>query len=100
MVFVHTLPVLVLVRGKAKRVLILAPKAVLTQWQIELREKFNMNWPIYDGGARMRTRFAFPDNQACRSRRPASMVFPRPTSSAIRSFGGQVLYKRSNALVW
>lgn len=37
--------------GKAKRVLILAPKAVLTQWQIELREKFNMNWPIYDGSS-------------------------------------------------
>lgn len=35
--------------GKAKRVLILAPKAVLRQWQIELREKFNLNWPIYDG---------------------------------------------------
>lgn len=35
--------------GKAKRVLILAPKAVLRQWQIELRDKFNLNWPIYDG---------------------------------------------------
>ena len=35
--------------GKAKRILILAPKAVLSQWQIELREKFNLNWPIYDG---------------------------------------------------
>ncbi|MFZ3041089.1 MAG: helicase-related protein [Thiobacillus sp.] len=35
--------------GRAKRILILAPKAVLTQWQIELREKFNLNWPIYDG---------------------------------------------------
>jgi len=35
--------------GKAKRILILAPKAVLTQWQIELREKFNLNVPIYDG---------------------------------------------------
>ena len=34
---------------RAKRVLILAPKAVLGQWQIELREKFNLNWPIYDG---------------------------------------------------
>ena len=33
----------------ARRVLILAPKAVLKQWQIELREKFNLNWPIYDG---------------------------------------------------
>ena len=35
--------------GKAKRILVLAPKAVLSQWQIELREKFNLNWPIYDG---------------------------------------------------
>ncbi|MDF5719919.1 MAG: SNF2-related protein [Rhizonema sp. PD37] len=35
--------------GKAKRILILAPKAVLTQWQIELREKFNLNVPIYNG---------------------------------------------------
>ena len=36
--------------GKIKRVLILAPKALLKQWQIELREKFNLNWPIYDSG--------------------------------------------------
>jgi SNF2 family DNA or RNA helicase len=36
--------------GRARRILILAPKAVLKQWQIELREKFNLNWPIYDGG--------------------------------------------------
>ncbi len=36
--------------GRARRVLVLAPKAVLGQWQIELREKFNLNWPIYDGG--------------------------------------------------
>jgi SNF2 family DNA or RNA helicase len=35
--------------GKAQRILILAPKAVLRQWQIELREKFNLSWPIYDG---------------------------------------------------
>jgi len=35
--------------GKAERVLILAPKSLLRQWQIELREKFNLNWPIYDG---------------------------------------------------
>ncbi|MYB38341.1 MAG: helicase [Gammaproteobacteria bacterium] len=35
---------------RAKRVLILAPKAVLGQWQMELREKFNLNWPIYDQG--------------------------------------------------
>lgn len=36
---------------RAKRILVLAPKAVMTQWQIELREKFNLNWPIYDGKA-------------------------------------------------
>ncbi|MDZ3835937.1 MAG: SNF2-related protein [Rhodospirillales bacterium] len=35
--------------GRARRILILAPKALLSQWQIELREKFNLNWPIYDG---------------------------------------------------
>ncbi|NDY57383.1 DEAD/DEAH box helicase family protein [Desulfovibrio sulfodismutans] len=35
--------------GRAKRILIMAPKAVLRQWQIELREKFNLSWPIYDG---------------------------------------------------
>ena len=35
--------------GRVKRILILAPKAVLKQWQVELREKFNLNWPIYDG---------------------------------------------------
>ncbi len=35
--------------GRAKRILILAPKAVLNQWQVELREKFNLHWPIYDG---------------------------------------------------
>lgn len=35
--------------GRAKRILVLAPRSVLSQWQIELREKFNLNWPIYDG---------------------------------------------------
>lgn len=35
--------------GRAKRILVLTPKAVMTQWQIELREKFNLNWPVYDG---------------------------------------------------
>ncbi len=35
--------------GKLERALILAPKAVTRQWQYELREKFNLNWPIYTG---------------------------------------------------
>jgi SNF2 family DNA or RNA helicase len=34
---------------RAERILILAPKNVCAQWQLELREKFNLNWPIYDG---------------------------------------------------
>ena len=40
--------------GRAKRILILAPKAVLGQWRIELREKFNLDWPIYDGSGFVR----------------------------------------------
>lgn len=35
--------------GKAKRILLLVPKAVIPQWQNELYEKFNLNVPIYDG---------------------------------------------------
>ncbi|MDW8443614.1 MAG: SNF2-related protein [Acetobacteraceae bacterium] len=35
--------------GRARRILLMAPKAVLRQWQVELREKLNLNWPIYDG---------------------------------------------------
>lgn len=35
--------------GRAKRILVMAPSAVLRQWQVELREKFNLAWPIYDG---------------------------------------------------
>ena len=53
--------------GQAKRILILAPKAVLRQWQIELREKFNLNWPIYDG--RQLVRYPSPALRG-RERRP------------------------------
>jgi superfamily II DNA or RNA helicase len=35
--------------GRIHRAIVLAPKSVCKQWQIELREKFNLNWPIYDG---------------------------------------------------
>ncbi len=35
--------------GRARRILVMAPKGILAQWQLELREKFNLNWPIYDG---------------------------------------------------
>ena len=36
--------------GRAKRILIMVPAAVAKQWQLELREKFNLNWPVYSGG--------------------------------------------------
>ena len=36
--------------GRARRILIMVPAAVMRQWQIELYEKFNLNWPIYSGG--------------------------------------------------
>jgi ERCC4-related helicase len=36
--------------GQAKRILLMAPKTVVRQWQIELREKLNLNWPIYSDG--------------------------------------------------
>lgn len=35
--------------GRLRRCIILAPKNVCTQWQAELREKFALDWPIYDG---------------------------------------------------
>lgn len=38
-----------IVSGTAERCLILAPKSVLVQWQDELREKFSLQVPIYDG---------------------------------------------------
>ncbi len=37
--------------GLARRVLILAPRSLLRQWQEELYEKFNLSVPIYDGRA-------------------------------------------------
>ena len=38
-----------LLTGRARRVLLLVPRAVILQWQGELYEKFNLNVPIYDG---------------------------------------------------
>ena len=35
--------------GRLRRGIILAPKNICTQWQAELREKFALDWPIYDG---------------------------------------------------
>lgn len=35
--------------GRMRRGIILAPANVCPQWQAELREKFALNWPMYDG---------------------------------------------------
>lgn len=40
--------------GRLKRAIILAPANVCTQWQAELREKFAIDWPIYDGSCMRR----------------------------------------------
>ena len=32
-----------------RRILVMAPAALTRQWQKELREKLNLDWPIYDG---------------------------------------------------
>lgn len=35
--------------GLARRVLVMVPAGVQRQWQRELREKFALDWPMYDG---------------------------------------------------
>lgn len=35
--------------GRLQRCRILAPASVVNQWQAELREKFAIDWPVYDG---------------------------------------------------
>lgn len=37
--------------GRLGRGIILAPANVCSQWQAELREKFALNWPLYDGSS-------------------------------------------------
>lgn len=41
----------------------MAPASVCKQWQIELREKFNLNWPIYDGPLRWQPTPAQPEGR-------------------------------------
>lgn len=52
--------------GRARRILVMAPSAVLRQWQVELREKFNLAWPIYDGA-----RLVWPEAPGIRERERA-----------------------------
>lgn len=48
------------ISGLARRVLIMAPKAVSRQWQAELYEKFNLLVPIYTGHSLIWPRHHFP----------------------------------------
>ena len=34
---------------RRRRILVMAPAALTAQWQVELREKLNLDWPVYDG---------------------------------------------------
>ncbi|MBM4342835.1 MAG: DEAD/DEAH box helicase family protein [Deltaproteobacteria bacterium] len=57
--------------GRAKRVLIMAPKAVVGQWQAELRDKFALDWPIYDG-QQLLWRDTFANKAAGRTGKPVA----------------------------
>ena len=48
------------ISGLANRILILAPKAILGQWQAELYEKFNLLVPIYTGKSLIWPKHHFP----------------------------------------
>jgi hypothetical protein len=67
--------------GLARRVLILAPKGVLTQWQNELYEKFNLDVPIYDG--QKLTRRAAYGRQGPRERKVEADGWHKEPSSCV-----------------
>lgn len=69
--------------GRAKRILVMAPASVCRQWQIELREKFNLNWPIYDGGTL--TRYPSPSLQAAHERPVARDAWHREPALIVSS---------------
>lgn len=62
--------------GRMRRAIILAPANVCPQWQAELREKFALNWPLYDGQCMHRydpatqTTVATPVSRTAWSREP------------------------------
>lgn len=47
-----------------RRILVMAPAGLTRQWQTELREKLNLDWPIYDGKT-----LSWQDTHACGSGR-------------------------------
>ena len=62
--------------GRARRILIMVPAAVMKQWQIELYEKFNLNWPIYAYG-QLRWYSPNPERASENARRGFGSVAPR-----------------------
>ncbi|OQB39291.1 MAG: RNA polymerase-associated protein RapA [Candidatus Hydrogenedentes bacterium ADurb.Bin179] len=58
------------ISGAAKRILILVPSALMTQWQAELYEKFNLLVPIYTGRS-----LVWPKHHFCRQ--PLEKKIPR-----------------------
>ena len=80
--------------GRGRRILILAPKAVLRQWQIELREKFNLNWPIYYG--RQLVRYSSP---ALRGRETRSVDADAWHTEPVVIASSQLMRRRDRAKV-
>ena len=80
--------------GRARRILILAPKAVLRQWQIELREKFNLNWPIYDG-----RQLVWYSSPALRGRETRSVDSDAWHTEAVVIASSQLMRRRDRAKV-
>ena len=81
--------------GRARRILVMAPKAVLRQWQIELREKFNLNWPVYDGGQlvwyespSLRGRNVRKVERTEWHREPCVLTSSQLTHAALRAYAG------------
>ena len=58
------------ISGAAKRILILVPSALMTQWQAELYEKFNLLVPMYTGRS-----LVWPKHHFCRQ--PLEKKIPR-----------------------
>jgi SNF2 family DNA or RNA helicase len=76
----------------AKRILIMAPKAVLRQWQTELYEKFNLLVPIYTGKS-----LAWPKHHAANGALEVEVGRTAWTEQPIVLVGSELVRRRERA---